>query len=227
MTPTLVPVEVVGENRVTLRGLEWPTPGPPVIFVHDFGADLDQWGSLTATMAGAGFRVISLELSGHGLSDGEPDPAAICEDVKNMVTQAGGVWGPCGLVLTGETARGSVGAGAASGAPVHILISPPRMPAEFMRGGERAMRIIVAGGSDSEGHAAAKHAHDHLRGQRMLMTVSGATERGVALAVLRPSIPEDFARFFRQYLAPINMAWVSRRENPVSSDEDDQENSEE
>ena len=86
------------------------------------------------------------------------------------------------------------------------------MPVEFMNTGEKALRIMMAGGGDAEGHAAAKKAHDHLRGQRMLMTVSGATERGVALAGLRPSILEDMAQFLRLYLAPINMAWIARKE---------------
>ncbi len=223
-----IPVEVVGENGTSLRGLEWPTPGPPVIFVHDYGADLDQWGSLPAGLAAAGFRVISLELSGHGLSGGEPDLSTIPEDVKSMVVQSGGIWGPCGLVVSGETARGSVSVGAREGAPVHVVVSPPVMSTEFMKDGEKAMRIIVAGGSDPEGHAAAKSAYDHLPGQRLLMTVSGSSERGVALAGLRPSILEDFAQFFRQYLAPINMAWIKHREDQASSESveprgDDQE----
>ncbi len=217
MTKSPIPVEVVGEGSKSLRGLEWPTPGPPVIFVHDYGADLDEWGSLTAGLASAGFRVISLELTGHGLSGGEPDPTTIPEDLKNMVVQTSGVWGPCGLVVCGETTRGSVGVGAREGAPVHIVVSPPKMSPEFLKGGAKAMRIIVAGGGDTEGHAAAKQAYDFLPGQRLLMTVSGAGERGVALAGLRPSILEDFAQFFRQYLAPINMEWIRRREDQASS----------
>lgn len=212
MTKTPIPVEVAGENGIRLRGLEWPVAGPPVIFVHDFGADLDHWGSLTGDLAGMGFRVVSLELSGHGLSEGDPDSSAIPDDVKTMVTQTSRVWGPCGLVVTGEAVRGSVVAGARVGAPVHILVSPPEMSTELMKGGEKAMRIIVAGGSDVGGHEAAKNAYDQLPGQRMMMTISGSAERGVALARLRPSILEDFAQFFRQYLAPINMAWVSHRE---------------
>lgn len=212
MSETPVTVEVVGENGRSLRGLEWPTPGPPVIFVHDFGADLDQWGSLTVGLSKAGYRVVSLELSGHGLSDGEPDESTIAEDVRNMVVQTSSVWGPCGLVVAGHSCRGAVGVGAGQGAPVQILLSPPRMPADFLKGGEKAMRMIMAGGTDRDGHAAAKAAHDHLPGQRMLMTVAGSAETGVRLAALRPSILEDMAQFFRYSLAPVNMAWVSHKE---------------
>lgn len=212
MSQAPIPVQVVGENGVSLRGLEWPTPGPPVVFVHDYGADLDQWESLTAGMAEAGYRVISLELSGHGLSDGEPDSVSIAEDVRNMVVQTSAVWGPVGLVAAGESVRGAVGVGAAQGAPVQILLSPPALEPDFLKAGEVAMRIVMAGGSDSEGHAAAKTAHDLLPGQRMMMTVAGSAETGVALATLRPSILEDMAQFFRYYLAPINMAWIRRKE---------------
>ena len=212
MSETPIPVEVVGENGVSLRGVEWPTPGPPVVFVHDFGADLDQWGSVTGGMAGAGYRVISLELSGHGLSDGEPDRSAIAEDIRNMIVQTSGVWGPVGLVVNGESARGAVGVGAARGAPVQILISPPALETDFLKAGERAIRMIMAGGTDQPGHSAAKRAHDHLRGQRMMMTVSGSAATGIALATLRPSILEDMAQFFRYYLAPINMTWIRQRE---------------
>ena len=197
---------------MSLRGLEWPTPGPPVVFVHDFGADLDQWETLTGGLAEEGYRVMSLELSGHGLSDGEPDRSSVVEDVRNMVVQASTVWGPVGLVVVGESARGAVQVGAAQGAPVQILLSPPTLDPDYLKAGEKAMRMIVAGGTDHDGHEAAKRAHDHLRGQRMMMTVAGSAESGVALATLRPSILEDMAQFFRYYLAPINMAWISRRE---------------
>ena len=210
MTP--ISVEVVGENGVSLRGLEWPTPGPPVVFVHDFGADLDQWESLTGGLAKAGYRVMSLELSGHGLSDGESDPSSIAEDVRNMVVQTSTVWGPVGLVVVGESVRGAVQVGAAQGAPVQILLSPPALDVEYLKAGEKAMRMIVTGGTDPDGHAAAKTAHDYLRGQRMMMTVAGSAESGVALATLRSSILEDMAQFFRYYLAPINMAWIRRKE---------------
>lgn len=212
MSDLPVPVEVVGENGVSLRGLEWPTPGPPVIFVHDYGADLDQWESLTGGLSEAGFRVVSLELSGHGLSDGEPDSSTIAEDLRNMVVQTSSVWGPCGLVVTGRSCRGAVEVGAGQGVPVQVLLSPPRMPVDFLKGGQKAMRMVMAGGTDRGGHAAAKAAHDHLPGQRLLMTVAGSAETGVGLAVLRPSILEDMAQFFRYYLAPINMAWVESKE---------------
>ena len=216
MSEPPIPVEVVGENRVTLRGLEWPTPGPPVIFVHDYGADLDQWKWLTSGLSKAGYRVVSLELSGHGLSDGEPRQSNIAEDVKNMVVQTSSVWGPCGLVVTGHSCRGAVGVGAGQGAPVQVLLSPPKMSAQFLKGGEKAVRMIVAGGTDQDGHAAAKAAHDHLPGQRMLMTVGGSAETGVRLAALRPSILEDMAQFFRNSLAPINMAWIERKETETA-----------
>ena len=212
MSATPISVEVVGENGVSLRGLEWSTPGPPVVFVHDFGADLDQWETLTRGLAEAGYRVMSLELSGHGLSDGEPDLSSIAEDVRNMVVQTSTVWGPVGLVVVGESARGAVQVGAAQGAPVQILVSPPTLDADYLKAGEKAMRMILTGGTDQEGREAAKRAHDHLRGQRVMMTVAGSAESGVALATLRPSILEDMAQFFRYYLAPINMAWISRRE---------------
>lgn len=210
MTP--ISVEVVGENGVSLRGLEWPTPGPPVVFVHDYGADLDQWDSLTGDLAEAGYRVMSLELSGHGLSDGEPDFSSIADDVRNMIVQASSVWGPVGLVVVGESVRGAVQVGAAQGAPVQILLSPPPLDVDYLKAGEKAMRMIVTGGTGQDGHAAAKSAHDHLRGQRMMMTVAGSAESGVGLATLRPSILEDMAQFFRYYLAPINMAWIRRKE---------------
>lgn len=212
MSETPIPIEVVGESGVSLRGLEWPTPGPPVIFVHDYGADLDQWESLTSGMSEAGYRVVSLELSGHGLSDGDPDPSTIAEDVRSMVVHTSRVWGPCGLVVNGDSCRGAVGVGAAQGAPVQILLSPPELRTDVLKGGERAMRMIMAGGTDQNGHAAAKAAHDHLPGQRMMMTVAGTAETGVGLATLRPSILEDMAQFFRYYLAPINMAWINRKE---------------
>ena len=85
--PTAVAVRTA--DGLTLRGHEWPVDGPAVVFAHDLGDDLDAWGPVTARMAAAGFRVISMELRGHGLSEGDPDPARLGDAVAKSSPVSG------------------------------------------------------------------------------------------------------------------------------------------
>ena len=118
------PIEVALADGTVLRGLEHPADGPPLLFVHDLGDDLDAWGSVAARVNAEGFRVIRLELRGHGLSDGEPDPSATMDDLTGALAEVAGAFGPAGLVAYGAAARAAFNLGTGHGAPVHALISP-------------------------------------------------------------------------------------------------------
>ncbi len=118
------PVEIALADGTVLRGVEHPADGPPLLFLHDLGEDLDTWRQVAPAVRAAGFRVICLELRGHGLSDGEPDPAAIADDVTAALAEVRGAFGPAGLVVCGTAAQVALELGSEQGAPVHALISP-------------------------------------------------------------------------------------------------------
>ena len=76
-----VSIEVIAGDGLTLRGYEWPTRGAPVVLLHDHDDDLDAWHDLDGELATNGFRVINLELRGHGLSDGEADRNTVLSEM--------------------------------------------------------------------------------------------------------------------------------------------------
>ena len=122
------PIEIALADGTVLRGMEHPADGPPLLFVHDLGEDLDAWGSVAPAVRSQGFRVICLELRGHGLSDGEPDPSATVGDLVGALAEVTGAFGPVGLVLHGEAASAAFELGPGHGAPVHAVISPTPGP---------------------------------------------------------------------------------------------------
>ena len=122
------PVEIALVDGTVLRGIEHPADGPPLLFVHDVGDDRAAWGSVAPDLRSAGFRVICLELRGHGLSDGEPDPSATVDDVTGALAEVWGAFGPCGLVAYGTAALAAFELGSDHGAPVHAVISPAPGP---------------------------------------------------------------------------------------------------
>ena len=217
------PIEVALADGTVLRGLEHPADGPPLLFVHDLGDDLDAWGSVAATVNSAGFRVIRLELRGHGLSDGEPDPSATMDDLTGALTEVGGAFGPAGLVAYGVLARAGFNLGTGHGAPVHALISPtPPSGDDDTDGGVRhgggddvgggeavaAMRVLFTGAHDELTHGYVRTIHPGLRGQNMWIS-TGTVLRGPALLQEHPHLVEQLVMFMRRNLTAHHLAWIA------------------
>ncbi len=224
------PIEVALADGTVLRGLEHPADGPPLLFVHDLGDDLDAWGSVAATVNSAGFRVIRLELRGHGLSDGEPDPSATMDDLTGALAEVGGAFGPAGLVAYGAAARAAFNLGSGHGAPVHALISPTPPSGDDdtdggilhsgdgdtgggdTGGGEAvaAMRVLFTGAHDELTHGYMRAIHPGLRGQNMWIS-TGTVLRGPALLQEHPHLVEQLVMFMRRHLTAHHLAWIAER----------------
>jgi pimeloyl-ACP methyl ester carboxylesterase len=72
---------VVQADGVGLRVAESGEPNaPPVLLVHGWGASLYMWRAWFAPFAAAGFRVLALDLPGHGMSDKPTDPGRYTVD---------------------------------------------------------------------------------------------------------------------------------------------------
>ena len=218
------PIEVALADGTVLRGLEHPADGPPLLFVHDLGDDLDAWGSVAATVNSAGFRVILLELRGHGLSDGEPDPLATVGDLAGALSEVTGAFGPVGLVAYGAAACSALELGTGHGAPVHALISPTP-PSSDVGGNNResvtAMRVLFTGAHDEMTHGYMRTIHSGLRGQNMWIS-TGTVLRGPALLLEHSHLVEQLVMFMRRHLTAHHLAWIAEHA-PNQQDSGDQD----
>ncbi|HKH92554.1 MAG TPA: alpha/beta fold hydrolase [Gemmatimonadaceae bacterium] len=67
-------MQVALADGVTIRVAESGSRGaPPVLLVHGWGASIYMWRAWFAPLAAAGYRVVALDLPGHGLSDKPSD----------------------------------------------------------------------------------------------------------------------------------------------------------
>ena len=205
------PIEIALADGTVLRGIEHPADGPPLLFVHDLGDDLDAWGSLASVVRSDGFRVIRLELRGHGLSDGEPDPSATVSDLKGALAEVTGAFGPVGLVAYGAAARASFELGTGHGAPVHAVISPSPGDADAGGGeGVAAMRVLFTGAHDELTHDYVRTVHSSLRGQNMWIS-TGTVLRGPAMMQEHPHLVEQMVTFMRRNLTGYHLAWIAEQ----------------
>ena len=219
------PIEIALADGTVLRGIEHPADGPPLLFVHDLGDDLDAWGSVAPDVRSAGFRVICLELRGHGLSDGEPDPSATVGDVTGALAEVWGAFGPCGLVVYGTAARAAFDLGGEHGAPVHAVISPAPRSGRAGDGGDDigsapSMRVVFTGAHDDPVHEHVRAVYPKLRGQNMWIS-TGTALRGPALLQEHPHLVEQLVMFMRRHLTAYHLAWIAEQ----GSDRQDSEKS--
>lgn len=195
-----LPIVVRIRSGLGLRGHEWPVDGPPVAFLHDFGEDLDVWGSLPGRVAALGFRVMSLELRGHGLSDGTADPATLEEDTRQLVAELRATFGPIGLVCHGAAAGVAFRLSAEDGAPAHIVVSPLPGPLPIDPDDTTAaVRLIVSGTLHQPSNRYLNEVYARIRGQKLRVTTA-AEEHGPQLLLTRPHLVEHMTTFLRRYL---------------------------
>jgi len=211
-----IPVAIRLSNDLTLRGHEWSIDGPPVVFVHDLGEDLDAWGPVTSTVAHSGFRVISLELRGHGLSDGEPDPTRVLEDMRLLLDEIVPSFGPVGLVSYGSASEALLSLDGEDGAPVQVIISPQQLEPTGIEWAtsKRAMRLIVGGSLDEQAHGYLKAIYPRMLGEKLWVSVA-TPEHGPALLVDQPNALEQMTVFFRRYLTAYHLAWIKEHEDQI------------
>ncbi len=70
--------------------LSGPEDGPPLVLLHALGTNLRLWDGVVARLPG--YRILRLDMRGHGLSDTPPAPyamGALIHDVERVMAQAG------------------------------------------------------------------------------------------------------------------------------------------
>ena len=190
------PIEIPYRPETTIRGQLWPGNAATVVLVHDAGADLDAWATLPSYLSGHGYRVLAVDLPGHGLSGDpwEPDHAddalaAIVAYARSQDT------GPLFALSMGGMAPvvGRVPLEA------HVTVSP-RPDTDWTREESRSPCLIFVGGADRDAAAAANR---YFRGRLGYGLVSsfGTVENGPALirGVWAGHLQEQTVAFLRDY----------------------------
>lgn len=85
---TAEPIELTASDGVVLRGHRWAGGDPWVVLFHEPGRDLDCWQPLVLPLINRGYSVLTLDLRGHGASEGEWNSAALGEDLEVAIAYA-------------------------------------------------------------------------------------------------------------------------------------------
>lgn len=183
----------------TVRGVLWPGAPDTVVLLHDVGGDLDVWGALPAALADDGFRVLAIDLPGHGLSDDPWQPSAAAPVLGAIIAAARPERpGRCFLISIGSIPPlvGSL--------PVDALVAlSPAPAADWMRETSFTPCLILVGGADV---AAANAADRYFRGRTGWTVVSsfGSDENGAELLTgpWATHLIEQILAFLRDYRTP-------------------------
>jgi pimeloyl-ACP methyl ester carboxylesterase len=182
-----------------------PAGAPGLVLVHQFGLSQAQWGQLPERLALRGYRVLLLDLRGHGGSDpyGGPrldalltDPAGAPRDVAAALAYLGveGEADPArlGVVGTSVGANLAVVAALTQGVATAVALSARIPPTEALAARPaRGMRGVyyLAGELDPGGQAADGRAlHTATAEPRGLTILPGSRAHGVELLSQHPEV---------------------------------------
>lgn len=82
------PVELAASDGVVLRGQHWPGADIWIILLHEAGMDLDCWQPLVLPLHEKGYSLLTLDLRGHGASDGDWAVSALGDDLEVAIAFA-------------------------------------------------------------------------------------------------------------------------------------------
>ena len=218
MAAAPLPVAIRLGDGLILRGHEWSRDGPPVVFVHDLGDDLDAWGPMTARVAGHGFRVVSVELRGHGLSDGDPDADSLRDDMVALLAEISASFGPVALVAYGSVSETLLFMDESCGTPVQVMVAPlPRATEDIdWRTTRPAVRLVLRGALDEAVSNHVAFIYPRMKGQNLQVT--GASKcSGPALLMDQPQLFEHLVMFLRRYLTGHHLSWIAEHADQVEA----------
>lgn len=122
LAPGLASREI--ELRPGLFARAWGESGPLVLALHGWRGRTTQFNPLATALGARGFRMIALDLPGHGRSAGERATPRILADLLNEVTQ---ITGPVHAAVGHSFGGAAIGAALACGfrASRLVLVSSP------------------------------------------------------------------------------------------------------
>ena len=200
---TRAPLEFPLAPDRTVRGIRI-TPDEPhgtILFVHDLGADLDEFGQIPEVLARHGFDVVSIDLPGHGLSDGDdPDIGALRRDVMAVFESLSESGRPLGLFVSGTVATLSTTIGRPDGVVAHVVVNPVVDDVILAQGTRaQATRMVLHGdGENLVGTTVQKFFQMQL-GEKMLFH-NPVMKRGTVGIVEEHALLVHVQTFFKRYL---------------------------
>jgi len=203
-----VSIEVIAGDGLTLRGYEWPTRGAPVVLLHDHDDDLDAWHDLDGELATNGFRVINLELRGHGLSDGDANRNTVLSDTQALLKEVKNVWGPVGLCTYGDVAAALCFLDSSCAPTVQIAISPLPSTDKQLDVTQRpdTAYLVISGAGDKKITEQARIVFDSL-GRNKLWASVASDQQGPELLQKHRHLIGDMTLFLQRYLVPAHLEW--------------------
>ena len=203
-----VSIEVIAGDGLILRGYEWPTRGAPVVLLHDHDDDLDAWHDLDGELATNGFRVINLELRGHGLSDGDANRNTVLSDTQALLKEVKNVWGPVGLCTYGDVAAALCFLDSSCAPTVQIAISPLPSTDKQLDVTQRpdTAYLVISGTGDKKLTEQARIVFDSL-GRNKLWASVASDQQGPELLQKHRHLIGDMTLFLQRYLVPAHLEW--------------------
>ena len=203
-----VSIEVIAGDGLILRGYEWPTRGAPVVLLHDHDDDLDAWHDLDGELAYNGFRVINLELRGHGLSDGDANRNTVLSDTQALLKEVKNVWGPVGLCTYGDVAAALCFLDSFCAPTVQIAISPLPSTDKQLDVTQRpdTAYLVISGTGDKKITEQARIVFDSL-GRNKLWASVASDQQGPELLQKHRHLIGDMTLFLQRYLVPAHLEW--------------------
>ncbi len=148
-------------SGVRIAGDHWPGDGHPVILAHGGGQTRHSWGNTAVTLSDRGFRVLSIDLRGHGDSSWAPDGDyrldAFCADALAVIEWVGEPVAWVGASLGGSTGMHAL---AADPQAIDALVLVDITPRPAAAGVERIMAFM--GANAVEGFASLDEAADAI-----------------------------------------------------------------
>jgi pimeloyl-ACP methyl ester carboxylesterase len=195
VAPRSEPIAIALESGPTVRGLAWPGGPDRIILIHEVGGDLDSWGTLPATLATEGYRVVAIDLPGHGLSDDPWDIDHMADQIAEIVSAVRTDPGRCFVVAIGSLAPviGDLVVDA-------LVVVSPHAPAVPGQSVAASPCLIFVGGADPDASGAADRFFRARRGWAVVSSF-GVAENGAALLVgpWAGHLAEQTIAFLRDY----------------------------
>ncbi|MBO68906.1 MAG: hypothetical protein CL398_11420 [Acidiferrobacteraceae bacterium] len=217
-----VSIEIVLDSGIVLRGYEWPARGAPVVMLHDYGEDLDAWHGLDQKLAEGSFRVINVELRGHGFSDGEPDSETLQIDAPALLREVQTVWGPVAVCTYGSVAGILCSMGEQYSPLVHIAISPvlpSTVPVSSAVSSKNTAYLMISSTGDDNHTSQARRIFENLGPSKLWASVA-STNHGPELIQNHAHLIGDMTIFLQRYLVPSHVKWQDNALREAITDEE-------